>query len=288
MKDFKHVSILCATQAVAMAVTAAIVLGFSSNYHIILLDLRQQAQASAPPDPTCDTSHCQCPEAVCPAGPIGGLGQCPAGHRDLGGDLMLRRPGAAEVTYPLAFHMQSFSAEECKWLSENIDKSYTASRPPTEKENDAYFNANVRVADSWGISRKDKRFQWAHQRVLDAANRLNDQHWHYPIPRAAASPNIDDLMMAGYNGSAAGHYSWHQDIGVKGFRAKRVLAGVVLLSDPSEYEGGVLQVQGRKGEIIDMPQTPGTLVVLPGWVRHRVTPVTGGYRRSLVVQIGVR
>lgn len=72
-------------------------------------------------------------------------------------------------------------------------------------------------------------------------------------------------------------YDWHEDIGPHEM-AKRKLSLVVQLSEPSDYEGGVLEVFGVNAPLA----TRGTVVVFPAYVIHRVTPVTKGERRSLV------
>jgi PKHD-type hydroxylase len=63
----------------------------------------------------------------------------------------------------------------------------------------------------------------------------------------------------------------------------RKLSLIIQLTDPSEYEGGDFQFDS------DIPQPDpaeikqrGTVIVFPSFLRHRVTPVTSGVRRSLV------
>ena len=57
----------------------------------------------------------------------------------------------------------------------------------------------------------------------------------------------------------------------------------ILLNDPKEYKGGILEFATPNGhfqctELIK----PGSLVVFPSFVKHRVAPVTKGKRISLV------
>ena len=78
-----------------------------------------------------------------------------------------------------------------------------------------------------------------------------------------------------------GHYGWHIDMG-SGFAEKRKISGVIQLSNPEEYEGGELQLQMPLGEIT-APKDKGSLSLFPSYIRHRVTPVSKGVRKSLVV-----
>ena len=63
----------------------------------------------------------------------------------------------------------------------------------------------------------------------------------------------------------------------------RVNVGVIQLSHPSEYKGGVLQIKGHKEEVIDVMKTKGMVTTFPVQLEHRVTPVTSGIRKTLIM-----
>ena len=75
-----------------------------------------------------------------------------------------------------------------------------------------------------------------------------------------------------------GHYDWHPDMGT-GNTSTRKLSISVLISDPSEYDGGDLEYRDLRGEC---PKERGTAIVFPSFLIHRVAPVTRGTRVSLV------
>jgi PKHD-type hydroxylase len=75
------------------------------------------------------------------------------------------------------------------------------------------------------------------------------------------------------------HYDWHVDIGAN--VPTRKLSLCMQLSDPSEYEGGELQVW-RGGDPLIEEKKKGRITIFPSWTMHRVTPVTSGVRHSLV------
>lgn len=77
------------------------------------------------------------------------------------------------------------------------------------------------------------------------------------------------------------HYSWHQDA-QNGPTSIRKLSIVVLVADPSEYEGGDLKLFNLKEEI---PRSQGTVLVFPSYEQHMVRRVTSGLRRSLVAWV---
>lgn len=75
-----------------------------------------------------------------------------------------------------------------------------------------------------------------------------------------------------------GHYSWHKDTFTpdqNGFQRK--LTAVMLLNDPSEYTGGVLEIKNNKDHML---KTVGSIVVFPSFLEHRVTEITEGVRYS--------
>jgi len=84
-----------------------------------------------------------------------------------------------------------------------------------------------------------------------------------------------------YNSDEQGYYDWHIDMGPD--KAHRKLSLVCQLSDPSEYEGGELQI--NTGHIMIPEKDKGTVILFPSYLLHRVTPVTKGTRRSLVLWI---
>ena len=88
--------------------------------------------------------------------------------------------------------------------------------------------------------------------------------------------NILNLQYTEYDSKKEGHYDWHIDIG-EGEYAGRKLSVVLLLND--DYEGGELEIW-EKGFV---PKGKGNLFVFPSYLLHRVTPVTEGIRKSLVL-----
>lgn len=75
-------------------------------------------------------------------------------------------------------------------------------------------------------------------------------------------------------------YDWHADnIEMSAEDYGRKLSSVILLNDPSEFEGGAFEFMHADTQP-DMKQ--GTLLVFPSILRHRVAPITSGKRISAV------
>ena len=83
--------------------------------------------------------------------------------------------------------------------------------------------------------------------------------------------------------SKGSHYDWHRDIGSGDEIMKaRVNVGILQLSSPSEYKGGVLQIK-YEDQVIDVMKTKGMVTTFPIQLEHRVTPVTSGVRKTLIM-----
>ena len=61
---------------------------------------------------------------------------------------------------------------------------------------------------------------------------------------------------------------------------------VLSLSEPSEFEGGLLQVKIDNDEPKTLELKKGRAWFFPSYVLHRVTPVTKGIRKSVVIWVG--
>jgi PKHD-type hydroxylase len=79
------------------------------------------------------------------------------------------------------------------------------------------------------------------------------------------------------------HYTWHMDRGAN--ITPRKLSLVVQLSAPEDYTGGDLELF-YSDPVTVVPRALGDISAFPSYVMHRVTPVTAGLRRSLVVWVG--
>lgn len=118
--------------------------------------------------------------------------------------------------------------------------------------------------------------QWLYDRLAYISNQLNGQFYRFDLFGFQ-----EDMQYTMYDSAAQGHYTWHVDSGVS-TSASRKLSVVVQLSDPSEYEGGDLEIMTGV-DPTKVTKKKGLVTVFPSYVLHRVTPVTKGIRKSLVV-----
>ncbi len=90
----------------------------------------------------------------------------------------------------------------------------------------------------------------------------------------------ENTQIGRYKSTDEGFYDWHMDASMPENGIQRKLSVSILLSDPSEFEGGELQFKNMEDRKILTKQ--GSIVVFPSFVEHRVTPVTKGVRYSAV------
>lgn len=75
-------------------------------------------------------------------------------------------------------------------------------------------------------------------------------------------------------------FDWHLDFGA-GTSSIRKLSLSIQLSNPQDYEGGDLEFR-INNKVVKAPRTPGTAIIFPSFIMHRVTEITKGHRRSIV------
>lgn len=131
--------------------------------------------------------------------------------------------------------------------------------------------SDYRISDISWIP-QNENFAWVYERISDLAIAANAQMWNFDIWGYQ-----DDLQYTVYNGGG-GHYDWHADLGPG--MSNRKLSCVIQLSNPTDYEGGDLEL--NNGHIVQIPKERGLVCFFASFTLHRVTPVTSGKRISLV------
>jgi len=122
--------------------------------------------------------------------------------------------------------------------------------------------------------------QWVFEKLGHIVSSLNAQFFRVDLTGFG-----ENIQLTNYDGAEQGMYGWHVDMGPNPTTPCRKLSLVLQLSDPVEYEGGVLELKPHGDDVIKMRKQRGLVVVFPSWTLHQVTPVTQGSRQSLVAWI---
>lgn len=168
----------------------------------------------------------------------------------------------------------AFTSEQLDWLQQKAREA--ADKAQVGGGNGGEINDSVRRSElNW--LHKDRECAWVFDRLAHVAASLNADHFGFELTGFGEA-----LQLTNYHEARQGTYVWHQDFGSSGISRK--LSMVLQLSDPSEYEGGELQILTKREPTI-IQKKRGLITVFPAWTLHQVTPVVKGTRQTLVAWI---
>ena len=174
---------------------------------------------------------------------------------------------------PFVWWEGGFTEQELNWLQEqarNADQRAQAGDIKTEEELKQVRRSQV----SW--LQKTPDTAWVFEKLGHIASSLNAKYFRFDLTGFG-----EPLQLTNYDQSEHGMYGWHQDYGGG---TSRKLSLVLQLTDPSQYEGGNLQIM-TGGQPQTVRKQRGLVAAFPSYVLHQVTPVTSGNRQSLVAWI---
>ena len=121
------------------------------------------------------------------------------------------------------------------------------------------------------------KMQPVYDDIKNLIQKINQNHFGFSNIKI-----IEPAQVSKY--SKGQFYDWHTDssIDMDNEPPVRKLSMTLLLNDPNEFEGGNLEIAGKK--MLHMKQ--GHAAIFASFLQHRVTPVTKGVRRSLVMWFG--
>ena len=125
--------------------------------------------------------------------------------------------------------------------------------------------------------------QWIYDKLNWVIGTVNDRWYNFNLN------GYSTYQYGTYDSDQAAQYNWHMDTFfgpiVEKFSAEHETRKLSLsLSLNDEFEGGEFQMNlGGNPETIEMKR--GRILLFPSFLIHRVTPVTSGIRKSLVVWV---
>jgi len=122
--------------------------------------------------------------------------------------------------------------------------------------------------------------RWMYRKLSEMLSHINGEFFQFDIDGFAE--NLQYTVYESSTSAGGDHYDWHFDKGYHQGHPPRKLSLSLLLNSPSDYEGGELQI--KLGSLdTQVQKNRGLIAVFPSYILHRVTPVTKGVRKSLVV-----
>jgi PKHD-type hydroxylase len=134
---------------------------------------------------------------------------------------------------------------------------------------------------------QNNEWSWLYQKMMDLAVEANSI-WDFDLKSA-----FEQIQYTEYYASEKGHYNWHQDIGSGVLASRRKISITIQMSESDEYEGGELLISlggglkdGSFKNNLVCPRGGGVGVLFPSYMMHKVSPITKGTRKSLVLWVG--
>lgn len=165
----------------------------------------------------------------------------------------------------------AFNEQELEWIN-NLQALY-----PFQEAKVIGDNNNIRKSEIKWMHSDDKSF-WVYEKISQFVEEANNKLWKFNLHSI-----IDSIQYTEYY-EGGGHYGWHIDVGPGSINHRKVSC-TIQLSDPDEYEGGDFEVWAG-GDFKTIERKQGCAILFPSFLMHRITPVTKGTRRSLVLWVG--
>ena len=186
----------------------------------------------------------------------------------------------SEITYPFCWFENTFTPDELAAISEYCNGLALTDGVVVGKEGES-VDSNNRKSKVKFID-PDQNNHWIFEKLRGTLSSINDRFYGFDLT------GFDAIQYTEY-GSEGAKYDWHMDTITGPNKSPnmvqtRKLSMTMPLNDPSEYEGGEFQIQaGLPEEPLVVEQQKGKIIAFPSFMIHRVTPVTKGVRKSLVV-----
>jgi len=172
-------------------------------------------------------------------------------------------------TSPFVYADGVFSDDQLDWILKYAEKLELHNAETVE------YSEDYRKSYVSPINNGDET-AWLFETVADVTHKLNSNYYRFDLSM------IGSIQYVVYHGHEGGKYDWHHDYN-EGLSPSRKLTVVLQLSDPSEYEGGQLEL--FSDPLIQIPKKKGMMCMFPAFSYHRVTPVLSGTRKVLVFWI---
>ena len=170
-----------------------------------------------------------------------------------------------------------FTPEQCR----QIIASGRAQKPQQAKvgmgKPEGGTNTNKRVTTISWIPFQEMGHMY--QDLNNFIQKANENHFGFGDIQVTEQAQFTEYPEGGF-------YDWHMDcdVSMQHEPPVRKISMTLLLNDPSEFEGGDLELLENKNTATRLKQ--GHAIIFASFLRHRVNPVTKGMRQSLVVWFG--
>ena len=172
-----------------------------------------------------------------------------------------------------------FNDNECRRIIDLANQNYPTSASVGGSRDNSKISREIRSANIFNIEYNEEN-KWIFEKIATAVSVVNTLHFDYDISGITHSLQLIEYDAAS---SVAGHYNWHVDAG-RGEPATRKISVTVQLTDPRDYEGCQLLINNHAEEHVGTKER-GSIHLFPGYMPHKVAPITRGIRYALVIWV---
>ena len=172
---------------------------------------------------------------------------------------------------PFCWWQGCFNGEELDYL-QNIAKN---AFEQAEVGGVHFVNERVRRSSVNWVEKNQENY-CVFEKLSEVVSNINRDYYGFDLLGFS-----EKLQLTNYSSQNQGTYTWHQDFNAD---CSRKLSLVLQLSEPSDYEGGNLQIL-TNSNARNVERERGLIALFPSWTLHQVTPVIKGSRQTLVTWI---
>ena len=191
----------------------------------------------------------------------------------------------SRVTYPWVWWDGTFNAEELAKLCQLGDQGAAEATVFADAKGEARSaDNNIRVSKTKFFALSQEH-AWIFDRFNVAIQEINNRWYGFNLN------GYDNFQYTEYHASEQGRYDWHIDMCLgdiylpADMHEPRKFSLSLILNEPGvDYQGGDFQFKwGEKEDTA--ASAKGRIIAFPSWMMHRVTPVTEGVRKSIVIWV---
>jgi PKHD-type hydroxylase len=187
------------------------------------------------------------------------------------------------ITYPWIYWDNGFTPEEIDKMCDYFAEQGVERRGTTveQGDNEKFRKSNIKF---YNYEPTNENTNWIFQRLNFIIQQANNRFYGFDLN------GFESFQYTEYDGSENGRYDFHTDtiygnmMPVDMIETRKLSLTFCLNQSGVDYEGGDFQINiGQEKDAETAPVVKGRALIFPSFMIHRVTPVTKGKRKSLVV-----
>lgn len=173
-----------------------------------------------------------------------------------------------------------FTFDECDEIVNFLEKKYIL-RPSTVSQSN--LDKNYRSSEN-AFFKIDSESQWIFDRINEGIEKANDEFFNFDLD------GYQNIQYTKYK--VNDFYDYHMDnpLSIVDYKdidhcTRKISASILLDSMNQDFEGGNLMIKTDRNTNDSNLKIKGHMLLFPSFMLHKVTSITKGIRRSLVIWV---